>query len=212
MEVLWDFVFMLICWIKSVCFCCSWFETIEDELLYSLPVGTSSYAHCWHLRINCFTDCHPNSFVLRAVFPKIRNSDLEDAGDVFLERQQRKENRSANAQFLQACGLWIMFQQIFILFCLFFSCKLAQRGGGRSSKAVWTWSWATCYRCPCLSGKVGPYELQRSLPTSTVLCFCDLQRSSTLRLNLRLTPFSWELIWLFDWLIKTMSPEVQRWP
>lgn len=150
MEVLWDFVFMLICWIKSVYFCCSWFETIEDELLYSLPVGTSSYAHCWHLRINCFTDCHPNSFVLRAVFPKIRNSDLEDAGDVFLEKQQRKENRCANAQFLQACGLWIMFQQIFILFCLVFSCKLAQRGG-RSSKAVWTWSWATCCGCLCFS-------------------------------------------------------------
>lgn len=26
----------------------------------------------------------------------------------------------------------------------------------RCSKAIWTWSWATCSQCPCLSRAVGP--------------------------------------------------------
>lgn len=39
----------------------------------------------------------------------------------------------------------------------------------RYSEAIWAWSWATCYGCPCLSQGVGPGGLQGSLPTSTIL-------------------------------------------
>ena len=39
----------------------------------------------------------------------------------------------------------------------------------RYSKAIWTWSWATGFRCPYLSRRVGPRDLQSSLPTSTTL-------------------------------------------
>lgn len=45
----------------------------------------------------------------------------------------------------------------------------------RSSKATWTWSWATCSRCPFLSRKVGPDDFQKSLPTSTFLQFCNTE-------------------------------------
>ena len=39
----------------------------------------------------------PQSLLREVVFPKIRSRDLEDAGDdSFFERQERKENRSAN--------------------------------------------------------------------------------------------------------------------
>lgn len=35
----------------------------------------------------------------------------------------------------------------------------------RSSQAAWTWLWATCSRCPCLSRGVWPDGPWRSLPT-----------------------------------------------
>ena len=42
----------------------------------------------------------------------------------------------------------------------------------RYSKPVWTWSWTTGSRWPCLIKGVGPDDLQRSLPTSVSLWFC----------------------------------------
>lgn len=39
----------------------------------------------------------------------------------------------------------------------------------RSSQTIWTWSWATDLMWPCLSSRVGPGGLQRSLPNSTIL-------------------------------------------
>ena len=41
----------------------------------------------------------------------------------------------------------------------------------RYSKAVWTWSWVTGCRWSCLSSGVGPDDLQKSLPTSSILWF-----------------------------------------
>lgn len=41
------------------------------------------------------------------------------------------------------------------------------------SKAIWTQSWAGSSRWPCLSKGVGPSDLQRSLPASTILWFYD---------------------------------------
>ena len=39
----------------------------------------------------------------------------------------------------------------------------------RYSKAIWTWSWAIDSRLLCLSRGDGPDDLQRSLPTSTIV-------------------------------------------
>lgn len=39
----------------------------------------------------------------------------------------------------------------------------------RYSKAVWTWSWATTPRWPCLNAGVWPGDLYRPLPSSTML-------------------------------------------
>lgn len=52
--------------------------------------------------------------------------------------------------------------------------QVAQRSCGkldpwRYSKAVWTQSWATGSRWPCLRRGVGPDDLQRSFPTSNIL-------------------------------------------
>ena len=41
------------------------------------------------------------------------------------------------------------------------------------SKAIWTCSWATSSRRPCLSRGAGSDDLQRSLPTSTILWLCN---------------------------------------
>lgn len=39
------------------------------------------------------------------------------------------------------------------------------------SKAVWTWeAWETGSRWPCVSRKGGHHDIQRSLPSSTILC------------------------------------------
>lgn len=43
----------------------------------------------------------------------------------------------------------------------------------RYSKAAWTWSCAPGSRWPCLSRRIGPDDLQRCLPLSTTLWFCD---------------------------------------
>ena len=43
----------------------------------------------------------------------------------------------------------------------------------RYSKPGWTWSCAACSRWPCFGGEVGLDDPQRSLPTPTVLGFCD---------------------------------------
>lgn len=43
----------------------------------------------------------------------------------------------------------------------------------RSSKARWTWCWATCSGCLCLSSGVGLDDPQRSLPALNILRFCD---------------------------------------
>ena len=40
-------------------------------------------------------------------------------------------------------------------------------------EALWTWSWATCYRWSYLSRDVGPDDLQRSVPTPNILSLCD---------------------------------------
>lgn len=39
-------------------------------------------------------------------------------------------------------------------------------------QAIWTWSWTTCFRWPCLSKGFGPGDLQAPLPTSTLLWLC----------------------------------------
>lgn len=44
----------------------------------------------------------------------------------------------------------------------------------RYSNAIWTWSWASCSRWLCLSRRAGPDVLQRSLPTSSILGFCNV--------------------------------------
>jgi len=44
----------------------------------------------------------------------------------------------------------------------------------RYSRVVWMWSWATCSKWPYLSKDFGQDDLQRSLPTSAILWFCDL--------------------------------------
>ena len=43
----------------------------------------------------------------------------------------------------------------------------------RYSRSAWTWSCAACCRWPCLGRGVGPDDPQRSLPTPTILWFCD---------------------------------------
>jgi len=43
-------------------------------------------------------------------------------------------------------------------------------------KAVWTQSRATGFRWPCLSRGAGPHNLQRCLPTSTILWFSERRR------------------------------------
>ena len=45
----------------------------------------------------------------------------------------------------------------------------------RYSKTIRTWSWATGWRWACLSRGVRADDLQRSLPTSTILWFCEDQ-------------------------------------
>lgn len=42
-----------------------------------------------------------------------------------------------------------------------------------SSKAVWTWLWAICSRCSCLSRGIGQDDLQRSFSILTIQWFCD---------------------------------------
>lgn len=41
----------------------------------------------------------------------------------------------------------------------------------RYLNATWTWSWVTSSRWSCLSRKLGPDDLQKSIPTSTILWF-----------------------------------------
>lgn len=44
----------------------------------------------------------------------------------------------------------------------------------RYSETVWTWSWTTCCRWPCLSRVVGSDALQRSLKVYTSLWFHEI--------------------------------------
>ena len=44
----------------------------------------------------------------------------------------------------------------------------------RYLEAVWTQSWAAGFRWPCLSRRVGPNDIHRSLSASAILCFCEL--------------------------------------
>ena len=46
-------------------------------------------------------------------------------------------------------------------------------------KAIWTWSWATMSKWLCLSRGVGSDDLQRSLPTSTILWCCESKKLSS---------------------------------
>lgn len=55
----------------------------------------------------------------------------------------------------------------------------------RYSKAVRTWSWVTISSWPCLSRRVGPDGLQRSLPASTILWFWDSVWGPSLYLRAR---------------------------
>jgi len=48
----------------------------------------------------------------------------------------------------------------------------------RYSRPVWTRSYAACYRWPCFGREVGLDDPQRSLPTPTILWFCDQRYSS----------------------------------
>ena len=43
----------------------------------------------------------------------------------------------------------------------------------RYSRPAWTWSCAACCRWPCFGRRVGLDDPQRSLPTPTILWFCD---------------------------------------
>lgn len=43
----------------------------------------------------------------------------------------------------------------------------------RSSKAIQTWFWATCFTWPCLSQGIRPGGLQGSLPTAIILLFYE---------------------------------------
>ena len=43
----------------------------------------------------------------------------------------------------------------------------------RYSRPAWTSSSAACCRWPCFGGRVGLNDAQRSLPTPTILWFCD---------------------------------------
>jgi len=43
----------------------------------------------------------------------------------------------------------------------------------RYSRPAWTRSYADCCRCPCFGRRVGLDDPQRSLPTPTILWFCD---------------------------------------
>ena len=43
----------------------------------------------------------------------------------------------------------------------------------RYSRPAWKWSWAACCRWPCFGRGVGLDDPQRSLPTPTILWFCD---------------------------------------
>ena len=43
----------------------------------------------------------------------------------------------------------------------------------RYSRPAWTRSCAACCRWPCFGGGVGLHDPQRSLPTPTILWFCD---------------------------------------
>lgn len=49
----------------------------------------------------------------------------------------------------------------------------------RFSKAVWTWSWATCCRWPCLSRRIGPDDLQMSSNFSHSVILCLLMKRYT---------------------------------
>lgn len=42
----------------------------------------------------------------------------------------------------------------------------------RYLEALWTQSWAAYFKWPCLTRRVGPGDLQRSLPTQAMLWFC----------------------------------------
>ena len=49
----------------------------------------------------------------------------------------------------------------------------------RHSKAIWTWSWAPGSWWSCLSRRVGPDDLQGSLPNSAILWFCNSTKESS---------------------------------
>jgi len=45
-------------------------------------------------------------------------------------------------------------------------------------KASWMWSCTTSSKWPCMNRGAGPDDLQRCLPTSTTLCFCESIKST----------------------------------
>lgn len=55
-----------------------------------------------------------------------------------------------------------------------------------------TLSWATCCGCHCLSRRVGPGGLQRSLPISIVLWFCETKSGSKWLINFWIICYSWD--------------------
>ena len=77
----------------------------------------------------------------------------------------------------------------------------------RSSRPAWTWSCAACCRRPCFGRGGGLDDPQRSLPTPTILWFCDsgLCVSNTVFLLVIHLPFL--LCLVVNRICKTICPE-----
>ena len=58
----------------------------------------------------------------------------------------------------------------------------------RYSRPAWTWSCAACCRWPFFGRKVGLDDPQRSLPTPTILWFCDTAAKAVLELHIHHQP------------------------
>lgn len=80
----------------------------------------------------------------------------------------------------------------------------------RYSKA-WTWSWATCSRWPCLRGK-GPDDLQRPLPTLSILWFYECLHE--FKVHVRYVDIHFLLVFSEQWntiIVSHYQLKAQRW-